>query len=130
MARRESDFGAVRLFGVFGAFGVAWLFDVFGALGVVLVDLPGGLPTGRFPFSSFAVLDVTLAFASTLFFVLSFALDFTLLIWFSLSTDAGGTLLSLLGVSFPVFSTSCCLFPFAFCWSFAILDLKYYHSRF
>ena len=77
-----------------------------GVLGDELFDLPGGLPTGRFPLSSRAALGVNFAFTGTFFFVLFFALDFISFIWLSLNVKEGGSPLFLSSLSFPMFTLS------------------------
>ena len=101
---------------------------MLGVLGDELFDLPGGLPTGRFPLSSRVALGVSFAFAGAFFFVLFFVLEFVSLIGLSLNVGEKGTPLFLLSFSCPMFILSCCLISFAFCWSFAISRLRYYHS--
>ena len=99
-------------------FGVLGVFVTFS---VALFNLPGGLPTGHFVWSSFVGFWLDFTFTFTFFFVLSFTWVFEFCIRLTLDVSERGMLLSVLGFSLATFSLSPRPFLFALCWSFAIL---------
>ena len=86
-----------------------------------VVQFAGGLPTGRFVWSSFVGFRLDFTFTFTFFFILSFTWVFECCIRLTLDVSERGMLLSVLGFSLAIFSLSPRPFSFALCWSFAIL---------